>query len=333
MNKVFYAGNTSFEAFVWEILNMPINLLLALYLVYSRYFFNMGPAYMFSHGVETLRIDGYLALIILTHGELTKFYRLMKYGEPLSVRKAHPSPETYSYKCAAVLKTLLVEYLLMQNMHLTGEERSAKTGEEVRKANGGIPLLTVLCLALRSDPLGMIRSLGEVLTCVYGPAVTYSFPNPRLAVYRHSVVHVSLISVPDGTALNLCRQEDLRARMTETVLFGKIKDPELIVLNFRGQLQCRMGGKREDPIEVYPKFGSLNSVAKDTIEVLRIAAWPKSFKFTKRELETILERNVLPTEIPEFPTESNGGAAAEYVHRQLGPLVHRVFGSAIYPYL
>ena len=30
--------------------------------------------------------------------------------------------------------------------------------------------------------------------------------------------------------------------MSETVLFGKAKDPELIVLNFRGQLQCRMEG-------------------------------------------------------------------------------------------
>ena len=33
--------------------------------------------------------------------------------------------------------------------------------------------------------------------------------------------------------------------MSNTVLFGKVKDPELMVYNFRGQLQCRMGGKRE----------------------------------------------------------------------------------------
>ena len=86
---------------------MPINLLLALYLVYPRYLFNMGPAYMFSRGVETLRIDGYLTLVLLTHGNLTEFHRLMKYGEPL--RKAQASVETYSYKSgAAALKTLLV---------------------------------------------------------------------------------------------------------------------------------------------------------------------------------------------------------------------------------
>ena len=162
----------------------------------------------------------------MTHGELTVFHRLMKYGEPLSVRKAHSSMEIYSYKCAAGLKTLLVEYLLMQNRYLTGEERSPKTREEVREPNGGIPLLTDLCLAIRSEPVGMIRGLGEVVTCVYGPAVTYAFPDPLVVAYRHSVVHVSLISILDGTVLNWCRQEYLRAQMSETVLLGKVKDPE-----------------------------------------------------------------------------------------------------------
>ena len=95
MDKVFYAGNPIFEAFGQELLSMRINLLLALFLVNPRYLFNKGPAYMFSRGVETLRIDGYLTLVLLTHGEQTAFHRLMKYGEPLSVRKAHPSAETY----------------------------------------------------------------------------------------------------------------------------------------------------------------------------------------------------------------------------------------------
>ena len=145
---------------------MPINLLLALYLVYPRYLFNMDPAYMFSRGVGTLRIDGYLTLVLLTHGKLTAFHRLMKYGEPLSMRKTHPSAETYSYKCTARLKTLLVEYLLMQNRYLTGEENNPKTKEELKKANEGMTLLTDLCLAMKSDPLGMIRGLGEVVTCI-----------------------------------------------------------------------------------------------------------------------------------------------------------------------
>ena len=186
MAGVFCAKETIFGAFVQELLSMPISLLLALYLVYPRYQYNMGPAYMFSRGVETLRIDGYLALVLLTHGELVSFHRLMKYGEPLSMGKTHSSIDTYSYKCAAGLKTLLVEYLLMQNRHMTGEEKNTKTRDEWREVNGGIPLLTDQCLAMRSDPVGIIRGLEEVVTCIYGPAVTYAFPDPLVGAYRNS---------------------------------------------------------------------------------------------------------------------------------------------------
>ena len=302
MAGVFSAKETIFGAFTQKILNMPTSLLLALYLVYPRYLFNMSPAYMFSRGVETLRIDGYLALVLLTHGELVSFHRLMKYGEPLSMGKTHSSIDTYSYKCAAGLKTLLVQYLLMQNRHLTGEEKNPKTRDEWGKVNGGMPLLTDLCLAMRSDPMGIIRGLEEVVTCIYGPAVTYAFPDPLVTHYRYSVTHLSLISILDGTTLNWCQQEVLRAQMSNTVLFGKVKDPDLMVYSFRGQLQCRMGGKREGHIETNPKFWNLNPLTASGQEVLRIPAWKKSFELVKRELEAILEKEVLPTSIPEFPT-------------------------------
>ena len=174
----------------------------------------------------------------------------------MSIGKAHPSVENYSNKCAAGLKTLVVEYLLMQNRYLTGEERNPETRKELKEANGGIPLLTDLCLAMRSDPLGMIRGLGEVVTCIYGPAVTHAFPDPLVAAYRHSLVHVSLISVLDGTALNWCGQEELRARMSDMVLFRKVKDPELMVFNFPGQLQCRMRANVRVPSRPTSSSGS-----------------------------------------------------------------------------
>ena len=247
MAGMFGTTATIFGAFVQEILGMPISLLLALYLIYPRYLFNMGPAYMFSRGVETLRVDGYLALLLLTHGELVSFHQLMEYGEPLSMGRVHSSIETYSYKCAAGLKTLLVQYLMMQNRHMTVEDENPTSREEWKKMNRGMPLLTDLCLAMRSDPMGIIRGLEEMVTCIYGPAVTYAFPDPLVTTYRHSVTHLSLISILDGTALNWCQQEVLITRMSNTVLFGKVKDAELIVYNFRGQMQCRMGGKREGP--------------------------------------------------------------------------------------
>ena len=89
--------------------------------------------------------------------------------------------------------------------------------------------------------------------------------------------------------------------MSNTVLFGKVKDPELIVYSFRGQLQCRMGGKREGPIETYPKFWNLNPLTANGREILRVPAWTKSFELVKKELEAILEKEVLPASIPEFP--------------------------------
>ena len=52
---------------------------------------------------------------------------------------------------------------------------------------------------MRSDPVGMIRGLGEVVTCVYGPAVTYAFPDQATGVHtdggrRSRIVHASKIS-------------------------------------------------------------------------------------------------------------------------------------------
>ena len=49
------------------------------------------------------------------------------------------------------------------------------------------------------------------------------------------------------------------------------------------------------------KFWNLNPVAKNTREVLRIPAWKKSFDFVKKELETILDRDLLPVTMPEYP--------------------------------
>ena len=104
--------------------------------------------------------------------------------------------------------------------------------------------------------MGVIRGLEEVVTCIYGPALTYAFPDPLVAAYLHSVVHVSLISVLDGTALNWIQQEVLRARISNTVLSGKVKDPELVVFIFRGQMQCRMGENVKAPLRSIPSFGT-----------------------------------------------------------------------------
>ena len=62
------------------------------------------------------------------------------------------------------------------------------------------------------------------------------------------------------------------------------------------------GGKCEGPIETYPKFWNLNPLTASGQEILRLHAWKKSFDLVKRELEAILEKEILPATIPEFPT-------------------------------
>ena len=85
-----------------------------------------------------------------------------------------------------------------------------------------MPRLTDLCLAMRSDPLRVKKGLVELVSCVYGPAVTYAFPDPLITAYRHSVIHMNVISVLDRIALSWWKQEHMRLQLSKTVLFGKI---------------------------------------------------------------------------------------------------------------
>ena len=64
------------------------------------------------------------------------------------------------------------------------------------------------------------------------------------------------------------------------------------------------GGKREVPIETYPKFWNLNPLTADKREILRIPAWKGSFELVKKELGKTLEKEILPTVVSEFPTVS-----------------------------
>ena len=64
-----------------------------------------------------------------------------------------------------------------------------------------------------------------------------------------------------------------------------------------------MGGKREEPIEAYPRFWNLNPMKKQAWETLRIPTWTEAFDLVKKELEKVLERDVLPATLQKFSTE------------------------------
>ena len=68
----------------------------------------------------------------------------------------------------------------------------------MRRHFGGMLLLTDLSFAR----LALIRGATEFLTVIYGPAVTFAFPDAKVEAYRGSVLHLNHISAVNGSALN-----------------------------------------------------------------------------------------------------------------------------------
>ena len=79
----------------------------------------------------------------------------------------------------------------------------------MRRHAGDMPLLTDLSLAMRTDPLELIRGALEFVTVIYGPAVTFAFPDVKVEAHRRSVLDLNLISAVHGSALNWCDQHAL----------------------------------------------------------------------------------------------------------------------------
>ena len=60
----------------------------------------------------------------------------------------------------------------------------------------------LLVLAMRIDPLVITRGVSEFMTVVYGPAVSFAFPDSNVGTYKKSVQLLILVSVMDGSTLN-----------------------------------------------------------------------------------------------------------------------------------
>ena len=77
--------------------------------------------------------------------------------------------------------------------------------------------------------------------------------------------------------------------------------PRIDGVQFPWAIAMHNGGGGYLLIKAYPKFCNLNPLAADKQEILRIPAWMGSFELVKKELEMIIELEVLPTTVPEFP--------------------------------
>ena len=65
-----------------------------------------------------------------------------------------------------------------------------------------MPLLTDLAVMVGIDPLALIHRLREFVSVVYGPVMSFVFPDVQVKAYKNSVLYVNLVSVVDCSVLN-----------------------------------------------------------------------------------------------------------------------------------
>ena len=291
------------KEFLQAVVEVSIVKLLALLVTFGAESFVKGPAMLLTEGIQNLRLDGLLTLIAITHGNLGGLMKLTRCPEQMRqrVRNLDMKKSTDSWNKIRDLRHTLIQYLLQQNRFGTGEDETIEREEDVRRHYGGMPLLTDLSLAMRTDPLALIRGATEFVTVIYGPAVTFAFPDVKVEAYRRSVLHLNLISAVDGSVLNWCEQHRLRELMSEDLLFAKISEPEKTVINFDDHFRDRMGEVERGHIEVFPKLWNLRPYDKTNGEITRVPRLIAAYHKVREETKDWGDYEKLPEEIPEFP--------------------------------
>ena len=274
------------KEFLQAVVEVSIVEQITLFVTFGAESFVKGPAILLTDGIQNLRLDGLLTLIAITHGNLGGLMKLTRCPEQMRerVRNLDMKKSTDSWNKIRDLRHTLIQYLLQQNRFGTGEDETIEREEDVRRHVGGIPLLTDLSLAMRTDPLALIRGVTEFVTVIYGPAVTFAFPDVKVEAYRRSVLHLNLISAVDGSTLNWCEQHTLRELMSEYLLFTKISEPEMIVINFDDHFRDRMGEVERGHIEVFPKLWNLRPYDKTNGEITRVPRLTAAYhKYQRRD--------------------------------------------------
>ena len=291
------------KEFLEAVVEVSIVEFLALFVTFGAEGFVKGPVMLLTEGIQNLPLDGLLTLIAIIHGNLGGLMKLTRYPEQMigDVKKFDVKKATDSWNKIRDLRHTLIQYLLQQNRFGTGEDETIEREEDVRRHVGGMPLLTYLSLAMRTDSLALIRGATVFVTVIYGPAVTFAFPRVKVEAYRRSVLHLNLISAVDGSALNWCEQHVLRELMSEDLLFAKISEPEMTVINFDDDFRDRMGEVERGHIEVFPKLWNLRPYDKTNGEMTRVPRLTAAYHKVREETKDWGDYEKLPEEIPEFP--------------------------------
>ena len=147
-----------------------------------------GPANILTQALADLRFDGLLTLIAMTYGRLRDLLVLLRYPAQLqgTSREFNAQLEIASLKKMKDWRILLLQYLLQQNRSITGEDKVATDTGECKQYRG-MPLMTDLAVMMRIDPLALIHGLREFVTVVYGPVMSFVFPDVQVKAYRNSV--------------------------------------------------------------------------------------------------------------------------------------------------
>ena len=297
------ASRNLIASFVKDIRKLSIGLVIALYVTFGHENFVKGPANLFTQVLADLRLDGLLTLIAMTYGRLGDLLVLLRYPEQLQGpnREFNAQLETASLKKMKDWRTLLLQYLLQQNRSVTGEDKVATNAGEC-KQYCGMPLLTDLAVMMRIDPLALVHGLREFVTVVYGPVMSFAFPDVQVKAYRNSVLYVNLVSVVDCSVLNWVEQSELRKLASDDRLFGRIAEPGWVLMDFNNHFKCRMGREDLSHIQFNPKLWNLRPVVKDTGEAVGVPQLPGAYAHAKENQQTWLPGSrPLPDQCPRYP--------------------------------
>ena len=237
----------------------------------------------------------------MTYGRLGDLLLLWRYPEQLqgTSREFNAQLETASLRKMKDWRTLLLQYLLQQNRSVTGEDKVATDAGEC-KQYCGMPLLTDLAVMMRIDPLALIHGLREFVTVVYGPVMSFVFPDVQVKAYRSSVLYVNLVSVVDCSVLNWVEQRELRGLASDDRLFGRIAEPGWVLMDFNDNFKCRMGREDLSHIQFNPQLWNLRPVVKDSGAAMRVPLLPEAYAHVKENQQAWLSGSrPLPDQSPD----------------------------------
>ena len=89
--------------------------------------------------------------------------------------------------------------------------------------------------------------------------------------------------------------------MSEDLLFAKILEPEMTVINFDDHFPDRMGEVERGHIEVFPKLWNVRPYDKTNGEITRVPRLVAAYHKVREETKDWGDYEKLSEEIPEFP--------------------------------